>query len=159
MSFVHCDVADEDMFTGWLLDFTSSSHLSKILFGRYQHRGEKYSVKVLCTVLSIIFWFDVDYCFLIYNYLCNQCLSPLVLWVRISIRARCTTFCDKVCQWLVASRWFSPDSPVSSPNKTDSHDITEILLKVAFNTIKQTNKQTNPYYAWWWLCMYYLSFK
>jgi hypothetical protein len=27
----------------------------------------------------------------IYNYLCNQCLSPLVLWVRISIRARCKT--------------------------------------------------------------------
>ena len=26
-------------------------------------------------------------------------------------------------------------------NKTDSHDITEILLKVALNTIKQTNKQ------------------
>jgi hypothetical protein len=29
--------------------------------------------------------------------------------------------------------------PVSSTNKTDRHDITEILLKVALNTIKQTN--------------------
>jgi hypothetical protein len=28
---------------------------------------------------------------------------------------------------------------VSSTNKTDCHDITEILLKVALNTIKQTN--------------------
>jgi hypothetical protein len=27
-------------------------------------------------------------------------------------------------------------SPVSSTNKTDHHDITEILLKVALNTIK-----------------------
>ena len=27
--------------------------------------------------------------------------------------------------------------PVSSTNKTDRHDITEILLKVAINTIKQ----------------------
>ena len=35
--------------------------------------------------------------------------------------------------------WFSPGSPVSSTNKTDLHDITEILLKVALNTIKQTN--------------------
>jgi hypothetical protein len=26
---------------------------------------------------------------------------------------------------------------------TDRHDITEILLKVALNTIKQTNKQTS----------------
>ena len=25
-----------------------------------------------------------------YNYLCNQCLSPLMLWDRISTRARCT---------------------------------------------------------------------
>jgi hypothetical protein len=40
-------------------------------------------------------------------------------------------------------RWFSPGPPVSSTNKTDRHDITEILLKVALNTIKQTNKQTN----------------
>jgi hypothetical protein len=30
----------------------------------------------------------------IYNYLCNQCLSPL-MWVRISIREMCTTLCDK----------------------------------------------------------------
>jgi hypothetical protein len=39
--------------------------------------------------------------------------------------------------------WFSPGPLVSSTNKTDRHDITEILLKVALNTIKQTNKQTN----------------
>ena len=74
----------------------------------------------------------------IYNYLCNQCLSPLMLWVRISIRARCTTLCDKVCQWFATGRWFSPGPTLSSTNKTDRHDITEILLKVAWNTIKQT---------------------
>jgi hypothetical protein len=74
----------------------------------------------------------------IYNYLCNQCLSPVMLWVRISIRARCTTLCDKVCQWFATGRWFSPGPPVSSTNKTDRHDITEILLKVALNTTKQT---------------------
>jgi hypothetical protein len=34
----------------------------------------------------------------------------------------------------------SPGPPVSSTNKTDRNDITEILLKVALNTIKQTNK-------------------
>jgi hypothetical protein len=33
----------------------------------------------------------------IYNYLCNQCLSSLMLWVQILIRARCTKLCDKVC--------------------------------------------------------------
>jgi len=33
-------------------------------------------------------------------------------------------------------RWFSPGLPVSATNKTDGNDITEILLKVALNTIK-----------------------
>ena len=47
----------------------------------------------------------------IYNYLCNQCLSPLMLSVQISIRARCTTLYDKICQWLATSRWFSPGPP------------------------------------------------
>jgi hypothetical protein len=31
-----------------------------------------------------------------------------------------------------------------STNKIDRHDIAEILLTVALNTIKQTNKQENP---------------
>ena len=65
-----------------------------------------------------------------------------MLRVRISIRARYTTLCDKVCQWLVAGRWFSPGPPVYSTNKTDRHDLTEILLKVALNIIQQTS---NPY--------------
>ena len=46
--------------------------------------------------------------------------------------------CDKVCQWFATGRWFSPGPPVSSINKTDRHNITEILLKVALNTINQT---------------------
>ena len=75
---------------------------------------------------------------LIYNYLCNQCLSPLKLcefqpcswWGVLD-----TTLRDKVCQWLVTSRWFSAGTLVSFINKTDCHDRTEILLKVALNTI------------------------
>ena len=42
---------------------------------------------------------------------------------------------DKVCQRLAAGQWFSLGTPVSSTNKSDHHHITEILLKVAFNTI------------------------
>ena len=37
--------------------------------------------------------------------------------------------CEKVCQWLATGRWFSPGTPVSYTNKTDCHDIIEILLK------------------------------
>jgi hypothetical protein len=33
----------------------------------------------------------------------------------------------------MAGRWISPGTPVPSTNKTDRHDKTEILLKVALN--------------------------
>jgi hypothetical protein len=69
-------------------------------------------------------------------------LSPLISLVRISIRARRTTLCDELCQWLATGRWFSPGLPVSSTNKNDRHDITEILLKVTIN-LTPSNKQTN----------------
>jgi hypothetical protein len=36
---------------------------------------------------------------------------------------------------LAAGQWFSPGTPVSSTNKTDGHDIAEILLKVALTTL------------------------
>jgi hypothetical protein len=45
---------------------------------------------------------------------------------------------DEVCQWLATNQWFSPGTPVSSTNKTERHDIMEILLKVALNTINIT---------------------
>ena len=50
-----------------------------------------------------------------------------------------TTLCDKVCQSLAAGRWVSPGTPVSSTNKTDSYDKTEILSTVALNTITLTS--------------------
>jgi len=37
-------------------------------------------------------------------------------------------------------RWFSPGTPASSSPKTGRHDIAEILLKVALNTINQSIK-------------------
>ena len=70
--------------------------------------------------------------------------------VRIPLRRGVldTTLCDKVCQWLAAGRWFSPGISVSSTNKTDRHDIIEILLKVALNAITP-----DP----WVLCIKYLG--
>ena len=47
-----------------------------------------------------------------------------------------TTLCDKAVSDLRHCRWFSPDTPVASTNKTDDYDQAEILLKVALNTIK-----------------------
>jgi hypothetical protein len=58
------------------------------------------------------------------------------------------TLCDKVCQWFATGRWFSPDTPVSSTNKTERHDITEILLKVALNTNTKPNQQIATRMQW-----------
>jgi len=49
--------------------------------------------------------------------------------------AKCIAFCDKVCQLVAAGRWFSSGSPGFLHNNIDHHDIAEILLKVALNTI------------------------
>ena len=68
--------------------------------------------------------------------------KEIMLWVRIPLRwgVLDTILCDKVCQRLVAGWWISPGTLFSSTNKTDCHDITEILLEVALNTITH-----NPY--------------
>ena len=62
----------------------------------------------------------------------------LMLWVRIPLWSRRATLYDKFCQRLAEGRWVSP---VSSTNKTDLQNITEIVLKVALNTIEPTNNQ------------------
>ena len=47
----------------------------------------------------------------------------------------------------MTGRWFSPEVQVSSTNKTDRHDIAEILLKVALNTriLTQLSHQCLPF--------------
>jgi len=72
----------------------------------------------------------------IYNYLC---LSPLTLWTPMPLRRGVldTTLRDQFFLWLTTSQWYSPCTPVSSTNKIYHHNITEILLKVALNTINQ----------------------
>ena len=60
----------------------------------------------------------------------------------VSITANSNPFMARSTQYNVrwynlSGRWFSPGTPVSSTNKTDRHDIAEILLKVVLNTINQ----------------------
>ena len=67
------------------------------------------------------------------NYLGTQCISPLTLWVRTPLMTRCTRY---NIMWY--NLWVSV---VFSINKTDRHDITEMLLKVALNIINQSNQK------------------
>jgi len=48
---------------------------------------------------------------------------------------RCVQHCVIKFVSEATGQWFSPSPSVSSTNKTNHHDITEILLKVALNTI------------------------
>jgi hypothetical protein len=59
----------------------------------------------------------------------------------VNYKKGCTRLAsDKVYQLLAHGRWFSPGTPASFTPKTGHHDITEILLKVALNTIKKKTK-------------------
>ena len=71
----------------------------------------------------------------IYNYICNQCQSPQMLWIRIPLMTRCIRY-NIICQLHAVGWWFTP---VSCSNKIDRHKITEILLKVPLNTITLTH--------------------
>ena len=68
-----------------------------------------------------------------YNYLCNQWLLPLKLWVKILFIEY--SIQHYVIKWPLTGWWISP---ISSINKTDCHNITEILLKKELNTITFT---------------------
>ena len=92
----------------------------------------------LVFVLSLIFRtcvFDSSFCSV--ERMCtapyNLCYRPLLftLWVRIPVRRGVldTKLSDKVCQWLAAGRWVSPDTPLSSINKRDPRDITKYYWK------------------------------
>ena len=88
-------------------------------------------------------WLPWSYCSWIYNYnVPMQSVPSTTKVVKYEPRSwrgiLDTTLSDKFCQWLATGWWFSPGMPVSSTNKTDRHDLTEILLKVALNTVALT---------------------
>ena len=61
--------------------------------------------------------------------LCGGSRQPMLFHLNVLLMLHSTD---------VAGHWFSPITLVSSTSKTDRHDITEILLKVALNTITLT---------------------
>jgi len=113
------------------LNITESSSLNILIKNRIKHfyrshRGRDHLVVGFTTTCTIS----------AYHHLSCE-FKP---W---SWRGVLNTTLDKVCQW-IASRWFSP---ASFTNKTDCHDITEIVLKVALNTIKPNQTKSCIYYC------------
>ena len=83
----------------------------------------------------IAFYLQVEStCLIIGN---TTCLT-LLFFIEVSsnpAQVRCT-LCDKLCQLPATG------TPSPSTNKTDHHDITELLLKVALNTKNQSKPVT-----------------
>jgi hypothetical protein len=73
------------------------------------------------------------------------------VWVRtrfVNCKKKCTRLAatsDKVYQLLAHGQWFSLGTPASTTTKTGRHDIAEILLKVALNTINQSYQINNSF--------------
>jgi hypothetical protein len=63
-----------------------------------------------------------------------------LVFIAVKGCTRLAAASDKVYQLLAQGRWFSPGTPASSTTKTGRYDIAEILLKVALNTKKKSNK-------------------
>jgi hypothetical protein len=107
-------------------------------------------------VILILESCDIRVCLLIYfkrscyrsnmPYSNNEYICFLNIYIYIFVAHRCFIFVVhsevysiqhymiNICQWLSAGRWFSPGTPVSSTNKIDRHDISDILLNVTLNT-------------------------
>ena len=104
---------------------------------------------------------------LTYNTGDRQGSDRMVVWLKIPVQSVPNTnktvssrgvfdktLYDETCQWLGLDRWFSAGIPVSSINKTDRHDIAEILLKVTFNTIISNPSPYKTDFFWTQTCIY-----
>jgi hypothetical protein len=84
------------------------------------------------------------------SWIANNSHKPITntAWLRArlcKLQKGCTrlaTASDKVDQFPAYGRWFSPGTPATSNTKIGRHDIAEILLKVALNTINKSINQS-----------------
>jgi hypothetical protein len=76
-----------------------------------------------------------DFLLVIYTQSYINSQTPPYSWNTGNVGFKRQSINLSTSQWLAAGGWFSPGTPVSSTNKTDRHDISEILLKVALNTM------------------------
>jgi len=81
----------------------------------------------------IVVGFTTTYAINVYHHWC--CEFEFWSWLGVQ---------HYVIKFVSDLRCFFPGPLVSSSNKTDRQDITELLLKVALNTIKPTNQSTFP---------------
>ena len=88
------------------------------------------SLVIFLGVFNLCQHFEISYS--------KNAIKPITIGVYITINHNYRwIYTWWVSQWLATCRWFSLGIPVSSTDKTDHHNITEILLKVVLDTINQ----------------------
>ena len=124
--------------TWFCFDFVSSVH--RVPFNNVQLQVYIIKIKiVLYTQLSQLSHISLE---LLKHNIIAMCCHTMYLGKKFffhiiaqTLRSwKNTTSTSRTCA-LAWGRWFYPCTRVSSINKTDYHDITEILFKVALNTI------------------------
>ena len=124
-----------------------ATHIMIILFRVLRYQAIRLS---FLTLLSVVFFLLTTAKYLRSYY--GMGVSLFFLCRQRSCRGVLdTTLCEKICQWLAADCWFSPSTSVSSTNKTDHHNISEILLKVALNTINPPLETQSIFTITWFL--------
>jgi hypothetical protein len=112
-------------------DWIDSSHLHIAYQDRYCHRTEYVVVFSFCHD----FWVSKTSCL--------YCWPSMILFIFMGVFiCYCSCFC-----------FYDLCPQVSSTNKTDRHDIAEIFLKVALNTLTQTLKKSFVHYIIIFLCV------
>jgi hypothetical protein len=139
----------------------TSNASCKVINGRIQ----KYITQ--CTVKDNVICLGECNCYIMMVYICmfqqfDQFIRKvhcciIISWVVFTVSLiKSSPSIDGCITWFIyyrykgyqfffKLRWFSPGTLVSSTNKTDRHDIIEILLKVALNTIARTISLNCPF--------------
>jgi hypothetical protein len=83
------------------------------IYWRYIYARQAYEPQPLLSCNKGAFVIVILYVSWIYNYLSNQCLSPIMLRVRIPLRRIVldATLCNIVCQWLIPNNHSYSDRP------------------------------------------------
>jgi hypothetical protein len=102
--------------------------MTKIIKGQIYKCAKSYTSKslgvramvfnVTFNNISVISWHGS----LMYNYLCNQCPSPLTLWVRISLMTRSIRY--NIMWWFVSNLWAGTVYP------SGAHEVAPVLSGV-----------------------------
>jgi hypothetical protein len=111
---------------------TSSRRLVKSEFFLLRPEPEtivalRYILINILVIVQIMYW-QIEIMSISYMYKSNVLIPFMRVLLDIPL-------CNKVCQWLAVGRWFSLSTPIFPTNKTDRHDIAEMLLKETLNTI------------------------